>query len=97
MPALRIRARVLREVPQRWLWKMVTSVMGSQACAEDAEEAAGAAGPSLACSQAPRAAPANCASMKAGAFCGAMPAKLSVNMRPNTAAGLANEVDAVKK
>ena len=34
---------------------------------------------------------------KPGTLDGAMPAKLSLNMRPNTAAGLANEVDAVNQ
>ena len=32
-----------------------------------------------------------------GALAGAMPAKLSLNMRPRTAAGLANEVEAVNQ
>ena len=38
------------------------------------------------------AAPRSCATTKPGTLTGAMPAKLSLNMRPNTAAGLANEV-----
>jgi len=42
-------------------------------------------------------APIDSASTKPGALAGAIPAKLSLNMRPNTAAGLANEVDAVNQ
>lgn len=37
------------------------------------------------------------AAMKAGALPGAMPAKVSLTMRPATAAGLANEVEAVNQ
>jgi hypothetical protein len=42
-------------------------------------------------------APASCASTKAGTLAGEMPAKLSLNMRPKAAAGLANEVEAVNQ
>ena len=42
-------------------------------------------------------APAHCASTKPPTLAGAMPAKLSLNMRPNAAAGFANEVDAVNQ
>jgi hypothetical protein len=43
------------------------------------------------------AAPTHSATMKPGTLDGAMPAKLLLNMRPNAAAGLANEVDAVNQ
>ena len=42
-------------------------------------------------------APSNSAAMKAGALAGAMPAKLSLSVRPNTAAGFAKEVEAVNQ
>ena len=44
-----------------------------------------------------KAAPKSCAAMNAGTLAGAIPAKLSLNIRPNAAAGFANDVDAVKK
>ena len=43
------------------------------------------------------AAPANSARTKAGALRGAMPANVSLSMRPKTAAGLANDVEAVNQ
>ena len=43
------------------------------------------------------AAPPNSAAAKPGTLCGAMPAKLSLHIRPNAAAGLANDVDAVNQ
>lgn len=39
----------------------------------------------------------NCATMKPGAEAGAMPAKLSLNMRATVTAGLAKEVEAVNQ
>ena len=39
----------------------------------------------------------NCATMNSGALAGAMPAKVSENMRPTVTAGLAKLVDEVKK
>ncbi len=39
----------------------------------------------------------NSATTKPGALAGAIPAKLSLNMRPTTAAGLAKEVEAVNQ
>jgi hypothetical protein len=42
-------------------------------------------------------APTNSAITKAGPLDGAMPANLSLNMRPNAAAGFANDVEAVNK
>ena len=53
--------------------------------------------PSRPCTATPMAAPANSAATKAGTSAGAMPAKLSVNMRPKAAAGFANDVDAVNQ
>jgi len=35
--------------------------------------------------------------MKPGTLVGAMPSKLSLNIRPNAAAGFANDVDAVNQ
>ena len=43
------------------------------------------------------AAPANCAAMKGAAETGEIPAKESVNILPIVTAGLAKEVDEVKK
>ena len=51
-------------------------------------------GSSAPCKPSARAAPISSAITKPGALAGAMPAKLSLNIRPNTAAGFANEVDA---
>ncbi len=45
----------------------------------------------------PTAAPASSAAMKPGTLEGAMPAKLSLNIRPKAAAGLAKEVEAVNQ
>lgn len=45
----------------------------------------------------PMAAPTSWASTNPGTLGGAIPAKLSLNMRPNAAAGLANEVEAVNQ
>jgi hypothetical protein len=45
----------------------------------------------------PITAPTICAVMNPGTLIGAMPAKLSLNMRPKAAAGFANEVDAVNQ
>ena len=42
-------------------------------------------------------APTSSAATKPGTLEGAMPAKLSLNMRPNAAAGLAKDVDAVNQ
>jgi hypothetical protein len=42
-------------------------------------------------------APMSCEATKPGALVGAMPAKVSLNIRPKAAAGLANEVDAVNQ
>ena len=42
-------------------------------------------------------APTSSATTKPGALAGAMPAKVSLNMRPNATAGLANDVDAVNQ
>ena len=45
----------------------------------------------------PTAPPTNCATTNATALLGAIPAKLSDNMRPKTAAGFANDVLAVNQ
>jgi len=42
-------------------------------------------------------APRSSATTKPGTLAGAMPAKVSLNMRPNATAGLANDVDAVNQ
>lgn len=55
------------------------------------------AAPSARCAAHPMAAPMNCAITKPGTSAGAMPAKLSLNMRPKAAAGLAKEVEAVNQ
>ena len=49
------------------------------------------------CTTTAMAAPANSAATKAGALDGAMPVKLSLNIRPKTAAGFAKDVDAVNQ
>ena len=46
---------------------------------------------------APRAAPTSWAAMNAGTDAGAIPVKVSVNIRPMVTAGLAKEVEEVKK
>ena len=46
---------------------------------------------------APSAAPTAWDSTKPAALAGAMPAKLSLSMQPSTAAGFANEVEAVNQ
>lgn len=63
----------------------------------DSAVVAGCRGPIAMWMAAPNAAPTSWAPTKPSALPGAMPAKLSLSMRPNTAAGFANEVDAVNQ
>ena len=56
-----------------------------------------ARGVSASASPSPRAAPPNWARMNHPAELGAMPAKVSVTMRPIVTAGLANDVDDVNQ
>src|SRR5687768_5709160 len=53
--------------------------------------------PSARCNASASTAPAHCAITNPGTLDGAIPAKLSENMRPNAAVGLAKEVDAVNQ
>ena len=57
----------------------------------------GTGAPSARCKTTARPAPTAWAATKPGTLAGAMPAKLSLNMRPNAAAGLANDVEAVNQ
>ena len=56
-----------------------------------------AAAPSARLSSMPIPALTSCAATNLGTLLGAMPAKLSLNIRPNAAAGLAKEVEAVNQ
>src|SRR5690606_6710363 len=53
--------------------------------------------PSKRCNTSPSAAPSSSAATNAGTCAGEIPAKLSLNMRPNATAGLAKAVDAVNQ
>ena len=76
---------------------MAPGVARASTCGERSCHPTVSVRPRLEAIKAPATVPTACAATKPSALAGAMPAKLSLNMRPSTAAGLANEVLAVNQ